>query len=62
MATTMTRSHDDASRRVEKLSQASLRKIIDPDVDVLGEVGPGQVLPDELLVDPRASRVRRPQP
>lgn len=49
MTTTMTRSHDDASRRVEKLSQASLRKIIDPDVDLLGEVGPGQVLPDELL-------------
>jgi len=49
MATTMTRSHDQASRRVEKLSQASLRKIIDPDVDLPGEVGPGQVLPDELL-------------
>ena|SRR5437660_429188 len=49
MATTMTHSHDQASRRVEKLSQASLRKIIDPDVDLLGEVGPGQVLPDELL-------------
>src|SRR5438105_147126 len=49
MTTTMTRSHDEASRRVEKLSHASLRKIIDPDVDLPGEVGPGQVLPDELL-------------
>jgi len=49
MDATLTPTRADASRRVEKLSQASLRKIIDPDVDLLGEVGPGQVLPDELL-------------
>jgi hypothetical protein len=49
MDATLTRPRADASRRVEKLSQASLRKIIDPDVDLPGEVGPGQVLPDELL-------------
>src|SRR6266516_2376982 len=49
MDATSTRPRADASRRVEKLSQASLKKIIDPDVDLPGEVGTGQVLHDELL-------------
>src|SRR5437762_3416105 len=49
MTTTMTRSHDEASRRVEKLSHASLRKIIDPDVDLLGEVSPSARNPLSVL-------------
>jgi len=36
-------------QRIERLSTASLNRILDPDVDVPGEVGPGQVLPDELI-------------
>jgi hypothetical protein len=35
--------------RIERLSTASLNRILEPDVDVPGEVGDGQVLPDELL-------------
>ena len=35
--------------RVSRLSTASLRKVIEPDVDLTGEVGAGQVLPDDLL-------------
>jgi len=37
------------SGRIEKLSSASLRKVIDPDLDLPGTVGDGQLLPDELL-------------
>jgi hypothetical protein len=36
-------------QRIERLSTASLNRILEPDVDVPGEVGDGQVLPDELL-------------
>lgn len=35
--------------RVERLNRASQRRVIDPDVELLGELGPGQLLPDELL-------------
>ncbi len=35
--------------RIGRLSTASLKRIIEPDVDVAGEVGDGQVLPDEIL-------------
>jgi hypothetical protein len=35
--------------RIERLSTASLRRIIEPDTDVPGTVGDGQVLPDELI-------------
>ena len=35
--------------RVERLSAASLRRVIDPDRDVPGQIGPGPVLPRELL-------------
>jgi hypothetical protein len=35
--------------RIDRLSTASLKRIIEPDVDVPGEIGDGQVLPDELL-------------
>src|SRR5438105_10479602 len=50
MAQTMgTRPQPNVEERIERLSTASLKKIIEPDVDVAGEVGPGQILPDELL-------------
>ncbi len=35
--------------RVERLNRASLRRVVEPDVDLPGEVGPGQVIADELL-------------
>lgn len=39
----------DNSARVERLSKASLRRVIEPDVDVVGRLTKPQVLPDELL-------------
>ena len=36
-------------QRITRLSTASLKRIIEPDVDVPGEIGDGQVLPDEIL-------------
>jgi hypothetical protein len=38
------------TRRVEKLNNASLARIIDPDKDLPGRLGDGQLLPDELLL------------
>ncbi len=35
--------------RIERLSTASLNRILEPDLEVPGAVGDGQVLPDELL-------------
>lgn len=35
--------------KIERLSTASLRRVIEPDEEVLGHVGPGRVLGDELL-------------
>jgi hypothetical protein len=35
--------------RIDRLSRASARTVIEPDVDVPGHVAAGQVLPDELL-------------
>jgi hypothetical protein len=35
--------------RVSRLSAASLRRVIEPDVDLAGQIGSGQVLPDVLL-------------
>jgi hypothetical protein len=35
--------------RVERLNVAAARRIIEPDVDLPGSLGPGRVLPDELL-------------
>lgn len=35
--------------KIERLNVASARRIVEPDVDVAGAVGSGQVLPDELL-------------
>src|SRR5580692_6504394 len=55
MATTMesiptTRATEKSpDQRIERLSTASLKRILEPDVDVPGAVGDGQVLPDELL-------------
>ncbi len=34
---------------IDRLSAASARRVIEPDTDVAGNVGPGQLLPDELL-------------
>jgi hypothetical protein len=36
-------------QRIERLSTASINRILEPDIDVPGEVGPGQVLPDDLI-------------
>jgi hypothetical protein len=45
----MTIAPVSADERIERLIRASARRVIDPDVDLPGEVGSGQVLPDELL-------------
>src|SRR3954452_22692915 len=39
-----------ADRRIERLSDVSAKRVIEPDVEVTGEFGPGQILPDELLL------------
>lgn len=44
--TTQSPEHD---QKIERLSTASLKRIIDPDLQVPGTVGDGQVLPDDLL-------------
>src|ERR1700722_18121885 len=36
-------------QRIERLSTASLKRIVEPDTEVPGEIGDGQVLPDELI-------------
>jgi hypothetical protein len=36
-------------QRIERLSTASLKRIMEPDTEVPGTVGDGQVMPDELL-------------
>src|SRR3954451_23539789 len=40
----------DSERRVARLSQVSAKRVIEPDVEVTGEFGDGQLLPDELLL------------
>ncbi|WP_426574777.1 diiron oxygenase [Aquihabitans sp. McL0605] len=35
--------------RIERLNRASAKRVIDPDVELVGNVGDGQLLPDELL-------------
>lgn len=37
------------TERVERLNVAAGRRVIEPDADLPGELGPGRVLPDELL-------------
>jgi hypothetical protein len=44
-----TRAGRTVDERIERLSTASLKRIVEPDVEVAGAVGEGQVLPDELL-------------
>lgn len=46
MATSMDTT---TTTRIRRLSTASLKRIIEPDVEVPGEIGRGQVLPDEIL-------------
>jgi hypothetical protein len=43
------KSTKTVEQRIERLSTASLNRILEPDTDVPGEVGPGQVLPDALM-------------
>lgn len=35
--------------RIERLNRASQKRVIEPDVELAGAVGDGQILPDELL-------------
>src|SRR5881275_509098 len=37
-------------RRVTRLSHVSAKRVIEPDVEVLGDFRTGQILPDELLL------------
>ena len=46
---TPTEESAKVDQRIERLSTASLKRILEPDVDVPGEVGNGQLLPDELI-------------
>jgi hypothetical protein len=39
-----------AERRVARLSHVSAKRVIEPDVEVLGDFGPGQIIPDDLLL------------
>lgn len=39
----------NVDQRITRLSAASLRKVIDPDLDLPGSIGPGAVLPRQLL-------------
>jgi hypothetical protein len=39
----------DVAPRIERLSAISARRVIEPDVEVAGAVGDGQVVPDDLL-------------
>jgi len=36
-------------QRIGRLSSVAAARVIDPDVDLVGEIGPGQIVPDELL-------------
>jgi hypothetical protein len=38
-----------ADQRIDRLNTASLRRVIEPDTEVTGGVGPGQVIPSEML-------------
>src|SRR3954452_5128564 len=37
-------------KRVSRLSHVSAKRVIEPDEDVMGDFGPGQILPDDLLL------------
>ena len=36
-------------QRIERLNTVSTKRVVDPDRDLPGAIGPGQILPDELL-------------
>jgi hypothetical protein len=40
---------DSNTQRIQRLNVASLRRVVEPDVEVTGEVSGGQIIPDELL-------------
>ncbi len=40
---------DTIAGRIERLSTAAANRVIDPDTDLPGAIGPGQIVPDELL-------------
>ena len=42
-------SRDLRTRRVERLNTASVRHVIEPDVDVVGDFTAAQIIPDDLL-------------
>ena len=37
-------------QRVSRLSHVSAKRVIEPDEEVLGDFGPGQIIPDDLLL------------
>src|SRR5579884_260298 len=49
MINTARHTLDEAEPTVDRLSKASARRVIEPDVEIVGSVGPGQIIPDELL-------------
>ncbi len=42
-------AHDKRTSKVDRLNAASVRKVIEPDTDVPGSVGEGQVISDRML-------------
>jgi len=49
MITTARYSQPDNDVTIDRLSAVSARRVIEPDTEIVGSVGGGQVLPDELL-------------
>jgi hypothetical protein len=41
--------NDNVARKIENLSAAAGRRIVEPDVEVTGHIGEGQLIPDHLL-------------
>lgn len=48
-ATATPRGSDDVEARVSRLTAAAARRHVEPDTEVTGSVGDGQIIPDELL-------------
>lgn len=40
---------DPVGRRIERLNRASAKRVVEPDQDLPGSIGDGQLVPDELL-------------
>ena len=49
MINTARHTRRETEPTVDRLSAASARRVIEPDVELEGTVGPGQIIPDELL-------------